>query len=90
MGAARPCWHQPGLQIAAAWVLLVELSALLRALRSIRLRCRSATGAAPPGRPPPPQAVPAGPGYVKHTIMGKVFDPAKPEPYLAGFAIKRA
>ena len=27
--------------------------------------------------------------YPKFTIMGKVFDPAKPEPYVAGFAIKR-
>jgi nitrate/nitrite transport system substrate-binding protein len=26
----------------------------------------------------------------KFTVMGKEFDPAKPEAYLAGFAIKRA
>jgi len=28
--------------------------------------------------------------YTKHTIMGKVFDPAKPAEYLNSFAIKRA
>jgi len=28
--------------------------------------------------------------YPKFTIMGKVFDPEKPDAYLAGFAIKRA
>jgi nitrate/nitrite transport system substrate-binding protein len=28
--------------------------------------------------------------YTKHTIMGKVFDPAKPEEYLKSFAIRRA
>lgn len=28
--------------------------------------------------------------YPKFTIMGKVFDPMKPEPYIDGFAIKRA
>jgi nitrate/nitrite transport system substrate-binding protein len=33
--------------------------------------------------------VPAGPAYVKHTIMGKVFDPAKPAEYLNSFAIRR-
>jgi nitrate/nitrite transport system substrate-binding protein len=27
--------------------------------------------------------------YMKHTIMGKVFDPAKPAEYLNSFAIKR-
>jgi nitrate/nitrite transport system substrate-binding protein len=27
--------------------------------------------------------------YTKHTIMGKVFDPAKPEAYIESFAIKR-
>ncbi|HEY9068135.1 MAG TPA: CmpA/NrtA family ABC transporter substrate-binding protein [Burkholderiaceae bacterium] len=27
--------------------------------------------------------------YPKFSVMGKVFDPEKPEPYLAGFAIKR-
>jgi len=26
---------------------------------------------------------------MKHTIMGKVFDPAKPAEYLNSFAIKR-
>lgn len=31
-----------------------------------------------------------GTAYAKHTIMGKVFDPAKPEEYLKGFAISRA
>ncbi|WP_424858663.1 CmpA/NrtA family ABC transporter substrate-binding protein [Tepidimonas sp. HKU77] len=30
-----------------------------------------------------------GPGYRKHTIMGKEFDPAKPDEYLRGFAIRR-
>jgi nitrate/nitrite transport system substrate-binding protein len=28
--------------------------------------------------------------YMKHTIMGKEFDPQKPEEYLAGFAIRRS
>jgi nitrate/nitrite transport system substrate-binding protein len=28
--------------------------------------------------------------YTKHTIMGKVFDPAKPEDYLKSFKIRRA
>ena len=28
--------------------------------------------------------------YPKFTIMGKVFDPEKPDAYLSGFAIKRA
>jgi nitrate/nitrite transport system substrate-binding protein len=32
----------------------------------------------------PPKA-----NYMKHTIMGKVFDPAKPAEYLNSFAIKR-
>jgi len=32
----------------------------------------------------------AGPGYRKHTIMGKEFDPAKPEEYLKGFTIQKA
>jgi len=32
----------------------------------------------------------AGPGYEKHTIMGKVFDPAKPKDYLNSFAISKA
>jgi len=32
----------------------------------------------------------AGPAYEKHTIMGKVFDPAKPVEYLNSFAIKKA
>ena len=31
----------------------------------------------------------AGPTYTKHQIMGKEFDPAKPEAYLASFPIKR-
>jgi nitrate/nitrite transport system substrate-binding protein len=35
------------------------------------------------------QPVTEGPGYRKHTIMGKEFDPAKPEEYLRGFAIRR-
>ena len=34
------------------------------------------------------QKVPEG-AYPKFTVMGKVFDPEKPEPYIAGFAIKR-
>jgi nitrate/nitrite transport system substrate-binding protein len=34
------------------------------------------------------QPVPEG-AYPKFTVMGKVFDPEKPEPYLSGFAIKR-
>ncbi len=33
--------------------------------------------------------VPAGTGYAKHTIMGKVFDPAKPAEYLNSFAIRK-
>jgi nitrate/nitrite transport system substrate-binding protein len=28
--------------------------------------------------------------YTKHVIMGKEFDPAKPEEYLKSFAIKRS
>jgi nitrate/nitrite transport system substrate-binding protein len=28
--------------------------------------------------------------YAKYTIMGKVFDPAKPEQYLKSFKISRA
>lgn len=35
------------------------------------------------------QPVTDGPGYRKHTIMGKEFDPAKPEDYLRSFAIRR-
>jgi nitrate/nitrite transport system substrate-binding protein len=31
-----------------------------------------------------------GTAYAKHIIMGKVFDPAKPEEYLKGFAISRS
>ncbi len=31
----------------------------------------------------------AGAGYAKHTIMGKVFDPAKPQEYLNSFAIRK-
>ncbi|MGC4367201.1 CmpA/NrtA family ABC transporter substrate-binding protein [Hydrogenophaga sp. R2] len=31
----------------------------------------------------------AGPSYEKHTIMGKVFDPAKPADYLKSFAIRK-
>ncbi len=34
--------------------------------------------------------LPAGPGYTRHTIMGKVFDPAKPAEYLSSFAIRKA
>ena len=34
--------------------------------------------------------VPTGSGYIKHTIMGKVFDPAKPKEYLDSFAIRKA
>jgi nitrate/nitrite transport system substrate-binding protein len=34
------------------------------------------------------EPVPDG-AYPKFTIMGKVFDPAKPEPYIASFDIKR-
>ena len=34
--------------------------------------------------------LPAGPGYTKHTIMGKVFDPAKPQEYLDSFAIRKS
>jgi nitrate/nitrite transport system substrate-binding protein len=32
---------------------------------------------------------PAGNAYPKITVMGKVFDPAKPDEYVASFAIKR-
>ena len=32
----------------------------------------------------------AGPAYVKHKIMGKEFDAAKPEEYLKSFAISKA
>ena len=35
------------------------------------------------------QPVPAGPRYIKHKIMGKEFDPAKPEEYLKSFAIQK-
>ena len=35
------------------------------------------------------QSVPAGPSYIKHKIMGKEFDPAKPEEYLKSFAIQK-
>jgi len=35
------------------------------------------------------QTVPAGPSYIKHKIMGKEFDPAKPEEYLKSFAIQK-
>lgn len=35
-------------------------------------------------------AAAAGSGYVRHTIMGKVFDPAKPQDYLNSFAIRKA
>ena len=35
------------------------------------------------------QPVPAGPSYIKHKIMGKEFDPAKPEEYLKSFAIQK-
>lgn len=34
--------------------------------------------------------LPAGTGYTKHTIMGKVFDPAKPKEYLDSFAIRKS
>jgi nitrate/nitrite transport system substrate-binding protein len=34
--------------------------------------------------------LPAGTGYAKHTIMGKVFDPAKPQEYLNSFAIRKS
>jgi nitrate/nitrite transport system substrate-binding protein len=34
--------------------------------------------------------LPAGTGYAKHTIMGKVFDPAKPQEYLDSFAIRKS
>ncbi len=33
--------------------------------------------------------LPAGTGYTKHTIMGKVFDPAKPQEYLNSFVIRK-
>ena len=29
-------------------------------------------------------------GLTKHAILGKEFDPAKPDEYLASFAIRRA
>jgi nitrate/nitrite transport system substrate-binding protein len=32
---------------------------------------------------------PTGNAYPKITVMGKVFDPAKPDEYVASFAIKR-
>jgi nitrate/nitrite transport system substrate-binding protein len=32
---------------------------------------------------------PAANAYPKITVMGKVFDPAKPDEYVASFAIKR-
>ena len=35
------------------------------------------------------QTVPAGPSYIKHKIMGKEFDAAKPEEYLKTFAIHK-
>jgi nitrate/nitrite transport system substrate-binding protein len=35
------------------------------------------------------QGFEAGPAYRKHKIMGKEFDPAKPEDYLKGFAIQK-
>jgi nitrate/nitrite transport system substrate-binding protein len=35
------------------------------------------------------QTVPTGPSYIKHKIMGKEFDPAKPEAYLKSFAINK-
>jgi nitrate/nitrite transport system substrate-binding protein len=35
------------------------------------------------------QAVPDG-AYPKFSVMGKTFDPAQPDAYVAGFAIKRA
>jgi nitrate/nitrite transport system substrate-binding protein len=28
--------------------------------------------------------------YARHQVMGKTFDPAKPEEYLEGFAIRRS
>jgi nitrate/nitrite transport system substrate-binding protein len=34
--------------------------------------------------------LPAGTGYARHTIMGKVFDPAKPQEYLDSFAIRKS
>jgi nitrate/nitrite transport system substrate-binding protein len=34
--------------------------------------------------------VPEGGGYPRFTIMGKVFDPARPDAYVDSFAIKRA
>ena len=34
------------------------------------------------------QTVP-GESYKSYSIMGKPFDPTKPEPYIASFAIKR-
>ena len=39
------------------------------------------------GMPVPPAAAN---GYKSFTIMGKTFDPAKPEAYVNSFAIKRA
>ena len=35
------------------------------------------------------QTVPTGPSYIKHKIMGKEFDPSKPEAYLKSFAINK-
>ena len=35
------------------------------------------------------QTVPTGPSYIKHKIMGKEFDAAKPEEYLKTFAIHK-
>ena len=35
------------------------------------------------------QTVPTGTSYIKHKIMGKEFDPAKPEAYLKSFAINK-
>jgi nitrate/nitrite transport system substrate-binding protein len=32
----------------------------------------------------------AGPAFTKHTIMGKEFDPAKPDAYLKSFSISKA
>jgi nitrate/nitrite transport system substrate-binding protein len=28
--------------------------------------------------------------YKRHEVMGKVFDPAKPDEYVKGFAIRRS
>jgi nitrate/nitrite transport system substrate-binding protein len=35
------------------------------------------------------QTVPPGGNYIKHKIMGKEFDAAKPEEYLKTFAIHK-